>query len=123
MEDDSDIPKGSKPVPYDIDYLKGFSRLPHKLLRQGLMRVNFTAWESRVFWSIWSFSWAWDRPSCYLTYRQLASVTAIPLRHVHATVQLLVDKNIMRVKRAKPKSKFAVNPNVDTWDVEFKKNE
>lgn len=110
MEDNSDV-------------LKGFTKVPHDIIRLGLMRVNFTAWESRIFWTIWSFSWSWHKPSCYISYRELSSYSAIPLRHTHATVQSLVDKNILRVKTAKPKSKFAVNLKVKTWIVEFKKNE
>lgn len=121
MTDDPD--QKSLPIPYDAAYLEGFTRVPHKIIRQGLMRVNFSARENRIFWSIVSFSWSWNKPYCYLTYRQLAQITALSVRHTHETVKLLIDKNILRVSTAKPKSKFTINQDVTTWVVDFKKNE
>ncbi|MBF0459459.1 MAG: replication protein [Nitrospirae bacterium] len=96
--------------------------IPNELIRRGLMRVNFTTRESRIFWTIVSFSWSWHHTYCFLTYRELSSYSAMSLVHTHETVQSLIDKNILRISKTKQKSKFILNQNVETWNVEFKKN-
>lgn len=86
------------------------------------MRVDLTARESRIFWSIVSFSWSWHRKFCYLSYRELSSVAALNLGHTHDTVQSLIDKNILQTEKTKQKTKFQLNRDVNSWNVEFKKN-
>ncbi|MBF0405661.1 replication protein [Candidatus Magnetominusculus xianensis] len=101
----------------DIKYYTGYCRIPNTMMN-GLISINFSARESRVFWTIISRTWSWRKPAYYISYREIANECAMDLHDTHTSIQHLIDKNIIISEPSKRKTNFAINQHADSWQNE-----
>jgi phage replication O-like protein O len=107
----------------NINDPQGFTKIGNTFIRRGLMKVNLSSRESRILWTIASFSWSWHKSYCYISYRELAEACCMDLRNVYKAVTSLADKNIILKSKTKQKTGYKINLDIETWKVDLNKSD
>lgn len=68
-------------------------------IAEALMRINFSAYESRILWAIFRKTYGWHKKEDRIALRQFQKLTGIDRPHTHRTLCRLIKRNIIVAKR------------------------
>lgn len=97
----------------------GHARIANELIRCALTKVNLSSYEWRVFWAVVSITLSWQNcKGAYKSYRDLAHISGLDIRHTHRAVRGLVSKFILLTREGHKKTWFEINQDYETWHVD-----
>ena len=99
----------------------GFTPIANEIV-EALMRINLSAYESRVLWFIFRKTYGWQKKTDRIPLSQFSKAIGIDRRLVHRALQKLADKRIIVIYRDdKNKVSYGFQKNYEKWKVSSKK--
>jgi len=86
-------------------------------IAEQLAKTQLSGYESRVLWVLWRKTYGWHKRSDKISISQFSMVTGIPRRHIHKTLQKLVDRNIVTKNCNSFITKWAFQKDYSRWKV------
>lgn len=72
----------------------GYFRIANEIA-EALMRVNLSAYQSRILWAIFRKTYGWKKKEDWISNSQLIELTGIKKQHIHRTIQELIGRKML----------------------------
>ena len=86
-------------------------------IAEQLAKTQLSGYESRVLWVLWRKTYGWHKRSDRISISQFSMGTGIARRHIHKTLQRLVDRNIVTKNSNKFITRWAFQKDYSKWKV------
>ena len=90
-------------------------KISNEVIESGLAKTNLSAYESRVLWVIWRWTYGWRKLMDPISLGQFEKKTGLHKVHINKTLKKLIDRKIiLRVDGYI--NIYGFNKNHDEWD-------
>jgi len=86
-------------------------------IAEALAKTQLSGYESRVLWVLWRKTYGWHKKKDRISVSQFSQATGIPRRHIHKTLQRLVERNIVTKNGNSFITRWAFQKNYSKWKV------
>jgi phage replication O-like protein O len=91
-------------------------------IAEAMMRVNLSAYESRVLWFLFRKTYGWKKKSDWITLSQFSQCTGLDRRLVHRAIKGLSSKQMIVIyKDDKNRVSYGFQKDFEKWELSSKK--
>ena len=94
----------------------GHTKIANELV-EALARTYFTAYESRILWTIFRKTYGWNKKTDRISYVHFQDATGIDHRHVGRTLKALKNRNIITCFGSGYQLEYGIQKDYDKWDL------
>jgi len=98
----------------------GFTPIANAIV-EALMKVNLSAYETRVLWFLFRKTYGWDKKTDWIALSQFSECIGIDRRLIHRCIKELLAKNMIVIEKDGSKFKYGFQKDFDQWDCSTKK--
>lgn len=95
---------------------KGHIDINHELA-EALMRINLTAYQSRIIWAIFRKTYGWHKSEDRISFTRFEKMTGLRRWHIDRTLRELEILNIITINRNTYINTYKFNANYNTWNI------
>jgi phage replication O-like protein O len=99
----------------------GYTKIANELV-EALMKVNLSAYESRVLWFLFRKTYGWEKKTDWIALSQFASCLNLDRRLIHRAIKGLSSKQMIVIERDDGlRIKYGFQKDYDKWKVSSNK--
>jgi len=98
----------------NLEIKHGYTRVANEIL-DNIVKVNLSAYESRVLWAIIRLTYGWNKKSARISLGRLAMATNLPRKKIHSILKKLEFKLFIIIDRKKKGYIITFQKDFDLW--------
>lgn len=100
---------------------EGYTPIANEII-EALMRVNLSAYESRVLWFLFRKTYGWDKKTDWITLSQFSKCIGLDRRLIHRAIKELSSKKMIVIERDDGlRLRYGFQKNYEKWVLSSKK--